>query len=198
MSQMDNIALTQPTQDLDLDAMLLPPTQEVNPGTPPMSPTQKTKTPPVFTTFVIEEAQRDPDPDEDNHRKLFDELEGDKIPFMIMDDRGHCVFFKMLKEAPFTDVFEHYCDHKNLERRTVNFKLNGQTVLDSDTPLTMHMEDDDVMDCLKISSHENQQNKEIPIPSTSSPSDDEEPHVKKQRTKAPTLDFQAIFRVFSF
>lgn len=74
--------------------------------------------------------------------------ENDKISFRIVAQDGGEVFFKVRQQTPFIKVFNAYYEKKGLNASTTRFLFDGQRINDGDTPESLGMQDDDVIDAL--------------------------------------------------
>jgi small ubiquitin-related modifier len=72
----------------------------------------------------------------------------DRISLRVVSQDGGEVFFKIRKSTPLGKLMSAYCDRKGQSPSSIRFLFDGQRVNDSDTPKTLGMEDDDVIDAL--------------------------------------------------
>jgi len=83
-----------------------------------------------------------------NNAKNNDNNDGDvkHINLSVRSQQGDVVHFKIKKHTALKKLLNAYCQRANLERHAVRFRHDGQPVQDEDTPLSLQMEEDDVIE----------------------------------------------------
>ena len=56
------------------------------------------------------------------------------------------IHFKIKKAATFQKLFDTYCQRTNLARNIVRFHYDGARMVDTETPLSLGMEEGDIID----------------------------------------------------
>jgi small ubiquitin-related modifier len=69
------------------------------------------------------------------------------ISLKVMSQDGSEVWFKLRKETPLQKLFDNYCQRQGLSQASVRFLVDGQRVKGTDTPKSLQLEQDDIVDC---------------------------------------------------
>ena len=73
---------------------------------------------------------------------------GGHISLCVVSQDGTQVFFKIRRSTPLKKLMTAYCERKQLSPTSIRFLFEGQRVQDEQTPDTLAMEDNDVIDAL--------------------------------------------------
>ena len=63
---------------------------------------------------------------------------------------GNIVYFKIKKKIQLKKLMEAYCERHSLQKNQIHFLFYGKLLRDSQTPNELEMEDDDVIDVIKV------------------------------------------------
>ncbi len=74
--------------------------------------------------------------------------DGGLINVIVRDQAGTEVHFKIRRTTPMQLVYEAYCRTKSLNIASVKLVFSGDKVMPHDTPATLELEDDDVLDVM--------------------------------------------------
>jgi len=66
----------------------------------------------------------------------------------VVGQDGGEVFFKIRDNTKLGKLFEAYCQKKGVASNSIRFLYDGARVGEDDTPKTLNMEDNDVIDAL--------------------------------------------------
>eukprot|EP00823_Brevimastigomonas_motovehiculus_P005509 TRINITY_DN4073_c0_g1_i1.p1 TRINITY_DN4073_c0_g1~~TRINITY_DN4073_c0_g1_i1.p1 ORF type:complete len:119 (+),score=30.07 TRINITY_DN4073_c0_g1_i1:52-408(+) len=58
------------------------------------------------------------------------------------------VFFQVKKTTPFSKIINAYCKKTELEKASVRFSFEGKRIHDTDTPESLNMENEDMVDAM--------------------------------------------------
>ncbi|XP_037069792.1 small ubiquitin-related modifier 3-like [Pollicipes pollicipes] len=72
--------------------------------------------------------------------------ESEQISLKVMGQDGSSLLFKIKRHTPFRKLMVAYCDRMKMSLHTVRFRFDGEPVTESDTPLTLSMEDGDAIE----------------------------------------------------
>lgn len=70
------------------------------------------------------------------------------INVKVMAPDGSEVHFKVKRTTRFERITNAYCERQSIPSRAVRFLFDGQRIQDTDTPESLGMEDNDVVDCV--------------------------------------------------
>ncbi|TVY85015.1 Small ubiquitin-related modifier [Lachnellula suecica] len=68
------------------------------------------------------------------------------IQVMVKDQHGNETFFKIKPITPMKKVMDAYCQSKQIDRGLVRFLFEGSRIVDADTPDSLEMDDDNMID----------------------------------------------------
>ena len=58
------------------------------------------------------------------------------------------VLFKIKRNMPLKKMMDTYCDRQGLDRKSIRFLFDGTRITENDTPHTLDMENEDVIDAV--------------------------------------------------
>ncbi len=70
------------------------------------------------------------------------------ITIRVKDQTGEETMFKIKKSTKMIKVFSAYAQRKGVEVSSIRFLLDGERILDTDTPKMLELEDEDQIDCV--------------------------------------------------
>ncbi|XP_059415406.1 small ubiquitin-related modifier 3-like [Carassius carassius] len=65
------------------------------------------------------------------------------INLKVTDQDGSVIQFKIKRHTPLKKLMKVYCERQGLTMRYIRFKLDGDTINETDTPAQLEMEDQD-------------------------------------------------------
>lgn len=72
----------------------------------------------------------------------------DKISISVVNQSGQEVFFKVRTTTLFKKIFEAYCQKLSIPTQSIRFLFDGSRINPEDSPESLNMEDNDVVDAL--------------------------------------------------
>lgn len=72
--------------------------------------------------------------------------EAEHINLKVMGQDNAIVQFKIKKHTPLRKLMNAYCDRAGLAMAAVRFRFDGQAINESDTPLSLEMEEGDTIE----------------------------------------------------
>ena len=76
------------------------------------------------------------------------EEKGDAITIRVKDQGGEETFFKVKNTTKMSKVFGAYAQRKGVQQSSLRFLLDGERINPEDTPKSLELEDQDLIDCL--------------------------------------------------
>lgn len=74
--------------------------------------------------------------------------EADRISLRVVGQDGGEVFFKIRNNTPMAKLFKAYTERKSINPNSIRFLFDGQRINETDTPKSLGMEENDVIDAL--------------------------------------------------
>jgi len=68
------------------------------------------------------------------------------VNLKVCGQDGSVVQFKIKKNTQLRKLMAAYCDRQGLDINQIRFRFDGTPLQDSDTPISLDMEDDDTID----------------------------------------------------
>jgi len=72
----------------------------------------------------------------------------DRVALRVVDASGGEVFFKIREGTTFARLFKAYCEKKGVAPNSVRFLYDGKRLNEEQTPKSVGMQNDDVIDAL--------------------------------------------------
>mmetsp|Transcript_10039 Transcript_10039/g.28125 ORF Transcript_10039/g.28125 Transcript_10039/m.28125 type:complete len:96 (+) Transcript_10039:18-305(+) len=70
------------------------------------------------------------------------------ITLRVRDQTGEETFFKIKKGTKMAKVFDAFARRKGVQSSSLRFLMDGDRVKEDDTPLSLDLEDQDMLDCM--------------------------------------------------
>lgn len=71
-----------------------------------------------------------------------------KLKLRFNEQNGHEVFILVSPQMPFSKIFKGYTTKRNLDHGHVRFLFDGNRIKEDDTPKSLMMENEDIVDVL--------------------------------------------------
>lgn len=66
----------------------------------------------------------------------------------MKDQNGEETHFKVKTTTKFQKIFTAYAARKGIDAASIRFNFDGQRIAETQTPMDLDMEDEDVIDCM--------------------------------------------------
>jgi len=77
-----------------------------------------------------------------------DEKPSDHINVRVVSQDGNEVYFKIRKSTPMKKLMAAYCGRQSVSEDAIRFLVNGQRILPDQTPNSLDLEDNDIIDAV--------------------------------------------------
>jgi small ubiquitin-related modifier len=74
--------------------------------------------------------------------------DSDRISLRVVAQDGGEVFFKIRRSTPLGKLMKAYCERKAQNPNSIRFLFDGQRITEDQTPDSLQMEENDVIDAL--------------------------------------------------
>lgn len=71
-----------------------------------------------------------------------------KLKLQFQEQNGQTVFIMVSSQMPFSKIFKGYTTKRNVDPRSVRFLFDGTRINETDTPKSLEMQNEDVIDVL--------------------------------------------------
>jgi small ubiquitin-related modifier len=96
--------------------------------------------------FILKEMSEAVTPTKQEDNSFENTVNVNFINLRTVSQDGNEVYFKIKKITPLKKLINSYCERQSISSSNVRFLYNGQRILDEQTPKSLEMEDNDVID----------------------------------------------------